>query len=121
MSDKKILVVEDSPTDLHKIRSTLEGGGYQILVATDGEEALRKAGSEKPDLVLLDVVLPNKSGFEVCRELKASPDTSDIKVVMVSSKSEYADRFWGKKQGADDYLGKPFKDDELLDVVANYL
>ena len=121
MSEKKILIVEDSPTDLHKIRSALEGGGYRVVVATDGEEALRKADSERPDLVLLDVVLPNKSGFEVCRELKAAPGTADVKVVMVSSKNEYADRFWGKKQGADDYVGKPFKDEELLDVVANYL
>jgi twitching motility two-component system response regulator PilH len=121
MGDKKVFVVEDSPTDLHTIRSALEPQGYSVVTATDGEEALRRVGAERPDLVLLDVVLPKMSGFEVCRELKTAPETSDIKIVMISAKKEYSDRFWGLKQGAEDYVTKPIEKDTLLDVVSRYV
>ena len=121
MSEKKILIVEDSPTDLHKLRSTLAGGNYQVRAAQSGEEALELAQNDPPDLVLLDVVLPQKSGFEVCRELKGAPATAGAKIIMVSSKNERADRFWGQKQGADGYLGKPYDEKELLELVASHL
>ena len=121
MNEKKILIVEDSPTDLHKLRSTLAQGNYRVRAAQSGEEALELARNDPPDVVLLDVVLPQKSGFEVCRELKGDPATAGAKIIMVSSKNERADRFWGQKQGADGYLGKPYDEKELLELVASHL
>lgn len=116
-----ILVVDDSPTDLKLMTSALEPRGYRILTAADGDEALEKASSLKPNLIFLDVILPKKNGFQVCRELKASPDTKDIKIVMVTSKNQDSDRFWGLKQGADEYLTKPFDEDQLRAVAARHL
>jgi twitching motility two-component system response regulator PilH len=117
----KILVVDDSPTDLRLVSASLQGRGYTILTAADGEEALEKATRELPDLIVLDIILPKKNGFQVCRQLKTSPDTRDIKILMLSSKSQDSDRFWGLKQGADGYLTKPFADDELHTNVEQLL
>jgi CheY-like chemotaxis protein len=121
MTMKKILVVDDSPTDLRLVTSPLQEQGYQVVVAVDGEEALEKALREHPDVILMDVVLPKKNGFQVCRELKTSPQTRDIKILMVTSKSHASDRYWGLKQGADAYLTKPFEDDRLLENVSQLL
>lgn len=76
---------------------------------------------EKPDLVLLDIILPKKNGFQVCRQLKTAPETKDLPVVLVSSKSRDSDRFWGLKQGADEYLTKPFEDEELVAMVKKFI
>lgn len=116
-----ILVVDDSPTDLKLMTSALEPRGYRILTAADGDEALEKASSLRPNLIFLDVILPKKNGFQVCRELKSSPETKDIKIVMVTSKNQDSDRFWGLKQGADEYLTKPFDEDQLRAVAARHL
>lgn len=121
MMERTILVVEDSPTELKLIQSTLEGRGYRIMTATDGEQALAQATLYRPDLIVLDVVLPKKNGYQVCRQLKLAADTKDIKIVMVSSKSGESDRFWGLKQGADDYLAKPFQPQELVARVERHL
>jgi DNA-binding response OmpR family regulator len=118
MSSEKILVVEDSPTELAITSSTLAGRGYRIATAADGEEALRKVQEERPDLILLDVVLPGKNGFQICRELKSKPETKGIKVILVTSKNQESDRFWGMKQGADEYLTKPFTAETLLAMVS---
>ncbi|HXU30598.1 MAG TPA: response regulator [Thermoanaerobaculia bacterium] len=118
MPTGKILVVEDSPTELAITTSALAGRGYRVLTAADGEEAIRKIRDDRPDLVLLDVVLPGKNGFQICREIKSKPDTQAIKVVLVTSKNQESDRFWGMKQGADEYLTKPFSTEDLLAVVA---
>lgn len=118
---KTILVVDDSPTELGLIVAALDGCDYTIVTAADGEEAIRIAGEVRPKLVLLDVVLPKKNGFQVCRQLKMADETGDIKVVLVTSKSQESDRFWGFKQGADDYLTKPFDDEELLSTVKRYV
>lgn len=72
---------------------------------------------KKPDLVLLDVILPNKNGFQVCRQLKSNPETKDIRVIIVSSKDQASDKFWGIKQGADDYITKPYSEDDLLAAI----
>jgi twitching motility two-component system response regulator PilH len=117
MSEKIILVVDDSPTDRSIAASACEAKGFKVITAEDGENALKKALETKPDLILLDVILPGKNGFQVCRQLKSSPDTSEIKVIMVTSKSQDSDRFWGIKQGADGYLTKPFSEEELYDLI----
>jgi len=121
MANDTILVVDDSPTDLRVITAPLLERGYRIITAVDGEEALEKAVQEKPRLIVLDVILPKKNGFQVCRQLKTSPQTEDIRILMLTSKSQDSDRFWGLKQGADEYLTKPFEDEELLANVAKLL
>lgn len=121
MPSDKILVVDDSPTELRLVTAALQAKGYRIITAVDGEEALEKTVAEQPRLIVLDIVLPKKNGFQVCRQLKTSPDTKDVKVILLSSKSQDADRFWGLKQGADAYLTKPFQDEELLQNVHKLL
>jgi len=114
MAGERILVVDDSPTDLRLVTTALRGGGYVVSAAHDGEEALEKAVRERPDLIVLDVILPKKNGFQVCRQLKTSPDTCAIKILLLTSKNQQSDRFWGLKQGADSYMTKPFANEELL-------
>ena len=117
----KILVVEDSLTDRKIILAALAQTGHSIITAENGDEALQKAIKEHPNLILLDVILPNQNGFQVCRQLKSDTATQDIKIILVTSKNQKSDRFWGLKQGADDYLTKPFEDQELLDSIARCL
>ena len=114
MAKTKILVVEDSPTYLRQIAGLLKEEGFDTITAIDGEDALEKAVREGPELVVLDVILPKKNGFQVCRQLKTSPDTQNIKILMLTSKSQDSDRFWGLKQGADEYMTKPFDNNELV-------
>ena len=120
MASGKILVVDDSPTELSLTRNALMGNGFQVLTAADGEEALLLAASEHPDLILLDVILPKKNGFQVCRQLKTAEDTREIKIVLVTSRTQDSDRFWGSKQGADGYLTKPFREEDLLAAVERH-
>jgi twitching motility two-component system response regulator PilH len=121
MAKETILVVDDSPTDLRLVAGPLHAEGYHVITAVDGEEALQKAVRERPHLIVLDVILPKKNGFQVCRQLKTAPDTRSIKILMVTSKSQDSDRFWGLKQGADEYMTKPFADADLLTKVAGLL
>jgi twitching motility two-component system response regulator PilH len=121
MSLVTILVVEDSPTDLALVLAVLRPKGFRLLWATDGDEALETARREHPDLVLLDVILPRKNGFHVCRQLKEESGTRGIKIVLMTSKTQPSDRFWGLKQGADEYFTKPFTPEQLLGVVERHL
>jgi twitching motility two-component system response regulator PilH len=121
MAEKKILVAEDSPTQLKMTVSALRDPGHTILTAMDGEEALRKVLAEKPDLVILDVVMPKMDGFQVCRKLKSSAETQSIPVIILTNKNQKADEFWGKKQGADIYLTKPLDENKLRAAVAKSL
>jgi len=118
---KTILCVDDSPTQLQAVVEALEPHGYTIVTAENGEDALQKVAENVPDLVLLDVVLPKKNGFQVCRQIKTQAQTKDVKVVLVTSKDQASDRFWGMKQGADDYVVKPFDANELAVQVARQL
>ncbi|MCK5783779.1 MAG: response regulator [Desulfobacterales bacterium] len=121
MAEKKILVVEDSPTQLKMTVAALQNQRYSILTAMDGEEALRKVFADKPDLVVLDVVMPKMDGFQVCRKLKSSSETQHIPVIILTNKNQKVDEFWGKKQGADIYLTKPLNEEELRAAVAKSL
>ena len=121
MAQPKVLVVDDSPTFMNLMTAPLKEKGYDVATAVDGEEALEKAVSEKPELIVLDVILPKKNGFQVCRQLKTTPDTQAIKILMLTSKTQDSDRFWGTKQGADVYMTKPFDTDEYLETVKRLL
>ena len=121
MPAKTILVVDDSPTALKITSDTLAEEGFRVLSASDGEEALEIATRLHPDLIVLDIILPKKNGFQVCRQLKTESATSDIKILMLSSKNQASDRFWGQKQGADAYITKPFDDEELLAAIESLL
>lgn len=121
MAKGMILVVEDSPTEMKLVTSSLQRGGYTISTATDGEEAIEKASRDRPNLIVLDVILPKKNGYQVCRQLKTAAQTKDIKILMLSSKNQETDRYWGMKQGADAYLTKPFDEQELLANVNQLL
>ena len=121
MAEAKILVADDSPTELQLMVEPLIARGYQVITAANGNEALKTAQQERPALILLDVLMPGKNGFQVCRQLKADPATRDIKVIMVSSKNQESDRFWGLKQGADEYLAKPFNDEDLLNHISDLI
>ena len=121
MPSGTILVVDDSPTEQKLVAAALTARGYRVITANDGEEALEKAAKEQPQLVVLDVVMPKKNGFQVCRQLKAAPLTEKIKVLLLTSKSQESDKFWGMKQGADGYLTKPFAGDDLLASVTRLI
>ncbi|MFT5727401.1 MAG: DNA-binding response OmpR family regulator [Desulforhopalus sp.] len=117
MAAKLILIVEDSPIERKIAEAVCLDQGYRTVVVVEGDKALAAAIEHKPDLVLLDVILPNKNGFQVCRQLKNDDTTKDVKVVIVSSKDQACDKFWGLKQGADDYLTKPYKEEELKAII----
>jgi len=118
---KKIFIVEDELDFLSTLRERLEFEGFVVATAVDGEEALRKIPEEKPDLILLDIMLPEMNGYQVCRELKSNPETKTIPVVVVTAKSQESDKFWAKETGADDYLTKPFEMEELLQKIQDNL
>ncbi len=121
MSKVKILVADDSPTHLKIVTGPLTDAGYEVITASDGEEAIRKTESEKPAVAVLDVVMPKINGFKVCRHIKSSPGMSAIKVILCTSKNQESDKFWGEKQGADIYMAKPFQEKDLLDNIARLL
>ena len=115
------LIVDDSATERSIITGCLEEVGINVSVAVSGEEALGKIEENSPELIVLDVVLPGRSGFEICRELKASENTNKIPIILCSTKGTEMDKFWGKKQGADAYLTKPFQAAELISTVKDIL
>lgn len=114
MSTKTVLVIEDDPDILEVIDYNLSREGFKVIREQDGEEGLRMARSEAPDLVLLDLMLPGTEGTEVCRLLKQDPETRRIPVIMVTAKSEESDLVLGLGLGADDYVRKPFSPKELI-------
>jgi PAS domain S-box-containing protein len=122
MNDKgTILIVDDIPADLELLVDTLTAQGYQVLPAESGELALASVAARPPDLILLDIRLPGLNGFEVCRRLKAQPESRNIPVVFISASGESAGRLEGLKLGAVDYIAKPFEREELLARVQTHL
>lgn len=109
-----ILVVDDEPAQRAMLTYNLEAAGYRTVTAADGEEALLVVQEQRPDLILLDWMLPHLSGIEVCRQIKTRPETRDIPVIMVSARSDEPDRVQGLETGADDYVVKPYSISELL-------
>ncbi len=118
MPVKKILVVDDSPTDRQYMIETLKGKGFQIVTAENGEEAITKAKSELPDLILMDVVMPGLNGYQATRQITRDDATKHIPVIMCTSKGADTDKIWGLRQGANDYLVKPVDPQALLAKIA---
>ena len=116
-----ILVVEDSPTERMYLADIFGSAGYAVLTAENGEEALHKARELRPSLIVLDVLMPGLNGFQVARALRRGDDTKEIPVVICSGKGSETDRIWGMRQGAADYVVKPFSPNELLERVARLL
>jgi twitching motility two-component system response regulator PilH len=114
---KKILICDDSVAEARLIQSVLEGAGYWPVSINDSTRIEQSIETERPSLILLDVVMPNRNGFQVCRDLKGNIEFSLIPVVLVSSKDGDSDKFWAQQQGADGYVVKPFTSAELLGAV----
>jgi len=113
----RILIVDDSPSQLLGIQRIVEKLGHDILTATDGAAGVEAAKAELPDLVLMDVVMPNLNGFQATRTLARDASTKHIPVILVTTKDQDTDRMWGMRQGARAYITKPFSEDELSEVL----
>lgn len=114
MSIRTVLVVDDSPTDRHYLTEMLRAHGYEVLPASSGDEAIAAAKAARPDLILMDVVMPGLNGFQATRMLNRDPDTRSIPVIMCTTKGQETDRIWGMRQGAVAYLVKPIVAEELM-------
>jgi twitching motility two-component system response regulator PilH len=113
----RILIVDDSPSQLLGIQRIVEKLGHETLTATDGAAGVEAAKAGMPDLVLMDVVMPNLNGFQATRTLKREATTKHIPVVLVTTKDQDTDRLWGMRQGAMAYITKPFSEDDLFEVI----
>ena len=116
-----VLVVEDSLTDTKVLTRCLQQGGLNVLTANSAEDAMTKIRTNKLDVIVLDVVLPDRSGFEICRDLKSEAKTSNIPIIICSTKGSDMDKFWGMKQGANAYLVKPIDQEEFVRTVKNLI
>ena len=120
MAIKKILLVDDSKTELHHLSDLLGKRGYSVRTAENGEEAMRRLGEDKPDLILMDVVMPGQNGFQLTRAITRDPAFADVPVIMCTSKNQETDKVWGMRQGARDYVVKPVDTDELITKIKNF-
>jgi len=112
-----ILIIDDSPTELHLFQNMLENAGFNTLVADSGEEGLKSARLERPDCILMDVVMPGMNGFQATRQLTKDPMTASIPVIMITTKDQETDKIWGMRQGAVEYLVKPVADKDLVAMI----
>ncbi|MGB3298441.1 MAG: response regulator [Phormidesmis sp.] len=112
-----VLVVEDTPSELELMSHYLREAGYRVISAPSGQAGLDKAIAQQPDVIITDIVMPDISGYELCRKLKRSPQTQAVPVVMCSSKKQAIDRLWGMRQGAKAYLAKPYTKAELAEAI----
>ncbi len=117
---KKVLIVDDSPSQVKLIQSLLEREGYWPVGLNDPKLIEETITNERPNVILLDVVMPDRNGFQVCRDLKSNAEFKGIPVIMVTSKDSVSDRFWGEQQGADGYVTKPFTREDLLRAVRRF-
>jgi twitching motility two-component system response regulator PilH len=117
----RILLIEDSPTEATVMARMLERKGHVVLMADNAEEGITVCRREKPDLVLMDVVLPGMNGFQATRTLSHDAETRDIPILIVSTKAQETDRVWGMRQGAKAYIVKPVRESDLLEQVANLI
>lgn len=121
MGKKKILAVDDEPNILMSIEFILEMEGYEVHTARDGEEALEVAEKERPDLILLDINMPRKDGYEVCRLLREKKELAGTRVIMLTAKGQALERKKGIEVGADEYVTKPFSAEDLLEKIRSMI
>ena len=114
MSIKRILIVDDSPTERHVLNDLLTKAGFEVVASDSGEDAIHKSKQAKPDLILMDVVMPGLNGFQATRAISRDPETKSIPIILCTSKSQETDKIWGLRQGARDYIVKPVNREELL-------
>ena len=117
----RILIVDDSPSQLMGIRRIVEKLGHEALTAEDGAAGVEVAKREIPDLILMDVVMPNLNGFQATRTISREPTTKHIPIILVTTKDQDTDRVWGMRQGAKAYLTKPFSETELADTITRIM
>ena len=120
MPIKTILVVDDSPTERYFLTDLLRKNGFEIVAAETGEDGVAKAKLEKPDLILMDVVMPGQNGFQLTRTITRDPRYADVPVIMCTSKNQETDRVWGMRQGAKDYVVKPVQADDLIAKIQQF-
>lgn len=120
MAIQKILICDDSQTDLMNLKNALKDTQCVVLTASDGKEAIRKAKTEKPDIIFMDIVMPGMDGYEACRTLRDHPETKDIPVIFVSSKHQRADRVWAQMQGGKNLIAKPYAAAEITAVLSAF-
>jgi twitching motility two-component system response regulator PilH len=118
MAIKKILIVDDSKTEIMFLTDALQKNGFAVRSAANADEAFARLAEEKPDLILMDVVMPGQNGFQTTRAITKDPQFADVPVFMCTSKNQETDRVWGMRQGAKDYIVKPVKIDELLAKIS---
>lgn len=117
MGNRKVMVVDDSLAELANIKAILQDAGYLVVTASSGKESLEKAKLEQPAIIFLDIVMPEMDGYEACRTLSQDPATKNIPIVLVTSKSQKADRIWGQLQGAKGHVCKPYTADQIIDQL----
>ena len=117
---KKILIVDDSQAEVHLMQSMLQQGGFHSVGISDPTRIEDAIEEERPNVILLDVVMPQRNGFQACRELKSQDIYSQIPVILVTSRSSPSDRYWGEQQGANGWVAKPFTSEELLNAVKRF-
>ena len=117
MAIKKVLVVDDSKTELMFMTDLLQKNGFTVKTAENAEDAFRRLAEEKPDLILMDVVMPGQNGFQLTRAITRDPLYADVPIIMCTSKNQETDRVWGMRQGARDYITKPIDVDELMTMI----
>lgn len=118
---KKILIADDEVNIVISLEFLMKREGFEVVIASDGEEAIAKIREEKPDLVLLDVMMPRKTGFEVCQEVRSNPELQDLKILMLTAKGRDTEVAKGMALGADEYMTKPFSTHELVERVKGLL
>jgi len=117
----KVMVVDDAYSELQVMETILRSAGYEVVTYLDGDELEEKIVKERPDVVLLDIVMPKRNGFEALRGVRRDERTKQARVIVVSSKNQESDRVWGMRQGADEYLAKPFTSEQLLALVRQFI
>lgn len=117
----RVLIVDDSPTDVQNLRSILQKAGHTVIEASSGHDVLDRVKLERPDIVIMDVVMPGVNGFQATRTLSKDATTGHIPIIVVSSKSQETDRVWALRQGAKEYMVKPVKESDLLGKISALL